>query len=81
MGFPRQEYWSGLAFSFPGDPPDPGTEATSPAWQVNPLPVSHLDKFRFTLNLNYVFSSMIVKCRALKNSKKSCLNRKMPICT
>ena len=25
MGFPRQEYWSGLPFGSPGDLPDPGT--------------------------------------------------------
>ena len=31
MGFPRQEYWSGLPFSFPGYLPDPGIEPTSPA--------------------------------------------------
>ena len=31
MGFLRQEYWSGLPFSPPGDLPDPGIEATSPA--------------------------------------------------
>ena len=30
MGFPRQEYWSGLPFPSPGDLPDPGTEPTSP---------------------------------------------------
>ena len=24
MGFPSQEYWSGLSFPPPGDPPDPG---------------------------------------------------------
>ena len=24
MGFPRQEYWSGLPFPSPGDVPDPG---------------------------------------------------------
>ena len=29
MGFPRQEYWSGLPFSPPGDLPDPGTEPMS----------------------------------------------------
>ena len=29
MGFPRQEYWSGLPFPPPGDLPDPGTEHTS----------------------------------------------------
>ena len=31
MGFPRQEYWSGLPFSSSGDPPDPGIEPVSPA--------------------------------------------------
>ena len=31
MGFPRQEYWSGLLFPSPGDLPDPGTEPVSPA--------------------------------------------------
>ena len=41
MGFPRQEYWSGLPFPSPGDPPDPGTEPTSPALQVDSLPLSH----------------------------------------
>ena len=31
MGFPRQEYWSGLPFPSPGDLPDPRTEPASPA--------------------------------------------------
>ena len=31
MGFPRQEYWSGLPFPIPGDLPDPRSEPTSPA--------------------------------------------------
>ena len=31
MGFPRQEYWSGLPFSSPGDLPDSGIEPTVPA--------------------------------------------------
>ena len=29
MGFPRQEYWSGLPSLPPGDLPDPGIEPTS----------------------------------------------------
>ena len=29
--FSRQEYWSGLPFSSPGDLPDPGVEPVSPA--------------------------------------------------
>ena len=31
MGFPRQEYWSGLPLPSSGDLPDPGIEPTSPA--------------------------------------------------
>ena len=31
VGFPRQEYWSGLQFPFPGDLPEPGIEPTFPA--------------------------------------------------
>ena len=27
MGFPRQEYWSGLPFTSPGDLPNPGIKA------------------------------------------------------
>ena len=30
MGFSRQEYWSGLPFSPPGDLPNPGVELMSP---------------------------------------------------
>ena len=29
MGFSRQEYWSGMPFSSPGDLPDPGIESVS----------------------------------------------------
>ena len=32
MGFPRQEYWSGLPFPSPGDLPSPGIEPTSPVF-------------------------------------------------
>ena len=35
MGFSRQEYWSGLLFPSPGDPPDPGIEPRSPALQAD----------------------------------------------
>ena len=31
MGFPRQEYWSGLPFPSPGDLPDLGIKPTFPA--------------------------------------------------
>ena len=37
MGFVRQEYWSGLPFPSPGDPPDPGIKPRSPALQADSL--------------------------------------------
>ena len=42
-GIPRQEYWTGLPFSPPGNLPDPGLEPASPrspALQVHSLPPS-----------------------------------------
>ena len=44
MGFSRQEYWSGLPCTSPGDLPDPGIEAVAPAapaLQVDSLLLSH----------------------------------------
>ena len=38
VGFPRQEYWSGLPFPSPGDLPHPGIEPGSLALQVDSLP-------------------------------------------
>ena len=45
MGFPRQEYWSGLPFPPPGNLPDPGIKLSSPALRV--------DSFFFFLILFY----------------------------
>ena len=33
----RQEYWSGLPFPSPGDPPDPGIESGSPTLEADAL--------------------------------------------
>ena len=38
VGFPRQEYWSGLPFSSPGDFSYPGIEPRSPVLQADSLP-------------------------------------------
>uniref|UniRef100_A0A8C0AEA9 Porimin n=1 Tax=Bos mutus grunniens TaxID=30521 RepID=A0A8C0AEA9_BOSMU len=38
MEFSRQESWSGLPFSFPGDIPEPGIEPGSPALRADALP-------------------------------------------
>ena len=37
MGIPRQEYWRGLPFPYPGDLTDPGVETRSPALQADSL--------------------------------------------
>ena len=37
MGFPRQAYWSGLAFPSSGDLPNPGIKPASPALQADSL--------------------------------------------
>ena len=38
MGFPRQEYWSGLPFPPPGDLPDPGIKPEPPVLWAESLP-------------------------------------------
>ena len=48
MGFSRQEYWSGLPFPPSGDLLNPGIELTSPSspiFQMDSLPLSHLVPF------------------------------------
>ena len=42
LGFPRQEYQSGLPFPSPADLPDPRMEPTSPALAGGFSPLSHL---------------------------------------
>ena len=39
VGFPTQEYWSGLPFPSPGDLPKPRIEPVH--WQADSLPLSH----------------------------------------
>ena len=66
MGFSRQEHWSGLPFPSPGDLPDPGIKARSPALQVDSLLLSHLGSLRETLHqafsiLKFPISTTIVR--------------------
>ena len=53
MGFSRQEYWSGLPFPSPGNPPKPGIEPRSTALQADSLlsepPAVSLSKNNFYL--------------------------------
>ena len=56
MGFPRQEYWSGLPFLSPGDLPNPGIEPESPAFQADSLPYEPQVKPLIPLVALYSFS-------------------------
>ena len=40
--FYRQKRWHGLPFLSPGDLPDPRIKPTSPALQIDSLPLGHL---------------------------------------
>ena len=41
MGFPKQEYWSGLPFPYPDYFPNPGIKPTSHALEQILYPLSH----------------------------------------
>ena len=41
MGFPRQEYWSGLPYPSPGNLPNPGIKPISPGLHEDSLLLSH----------------------------------------
>ena len=64
MGFPRQEYWSGLPFPLPGDLPDPGIEPAFPTLAGRLLTtepsVKHSPKLT-ALALSEVFSPFPVR--------------------
>ena len=67
MGFPRQEYWSGLSFPSPGDHPNPGNEQASLALQGDSLPLERLGVFPknqpltlWVFSLAHLFSSSLL---------------------
>ena len=60
VGFSRQEYWSGLPFSSPGDLSDPGTEPRSPALQADALTSEPPGKPR-TMQRNIIYSEINIK--------------------
>ena len=50
MGFPRQEYWSGMLFLPPGDLSDPRIKPTPPmclTLQVGSFPLNHWERLFF----------------------------------
>ena len=61
MGFPRQDYCSGLPFPSPGDLPDPGIKPVSLAFQADTSLPSHQVSPEMTLQGNSVqFSHSVV---------------------
>ena len=69
MEFSRPEYWSGQPFPSPGDLPNPGIKAKSPALQADSLPAEQqrspelkgeIDKFTIVIgNLNTPVSTTV----------------------
>ena len=51
MEFSRQEYWSGLPFSSPGDLPDSGIKPKSPALQPHSLMSEPPGKLSYALTI------------------------------
>ena len=62
MGFSRQEYWSGLPFSSPGDLPDPGIKLRSPASQADSLLTESPGKPQ---NILIIYSKLNIVCNLL----------------
>ena len=55
MGFPRQEYWSGLTFPPPRDLPDTGIKLMPPAFPALAgrfLPLTHLGGSHIGISIN-----------------------------
>ena len=72
MGFPRQEYCSGLPFPSPGDLPNPGIKPTSPALAGRYFTISHQGSPKDTDSVQ--FSSVTQSCLTLCNP----MNRSTP---
>ena len=53
MEFSRQEYWSGLPLSSPGDLPDPGIKPGSPGLEADALPCEPPAKSSILINSNH----------------------------
>jgi len=60
MGFPRQEYWSGLPSPPPGDLPDLGIQPASPALQVDSLPLRHQEILVPLATPNFSFFKLLL---------------------
>ena len=76
MGFPRQEYWSGLLFPTPRDLPNPGIELKSPVWtgrfsttEPSRKPFDSMDSIKQTLAMCLLLNTLFLN--TLSNSYSS----------
>ena len=60
MGFPRQEYWSGLPFPSPGDLPDPRIEPGFPSLEADALTSEPPRKPHQLYSVNYIGIQLIL---------------------
>ena len=67
MGFPRQEYRSGLPFPSPRDLSEPGMEPGSPALQADSLPLSHQGSPSLSF-ITFLFQSVNPTATLVKNN-------------
>ena len=63
MGFPRQEYCSGLPCPSPGDLPHRGIKPVPPALQADSLPLGHLGSLSETQTCKHKLNSLHIKAR------------------
>ena len=70
MGFPRQEYWSGLPFLSPGDLPDPGIEPGSLALQTDSLPTEIPKEAPRIIQRTYKFNYLMKQYWLVRTAKE-----------
>ena len=79
MEFSRQEYWSSLPSSSPGDLPDPGTEPGSPALQADSLPSEPPGKLIYTYYCANLVAQMVKNPPSMKETQVKSLGQEDPL--
>ena len=75
MGFPRQEYWSGLPCPSPGYLPDPAIKPGSPALQADSLPSEPPGKPAMSPGSHLIWHSFPASLRPSRPLKFSSLSK------
>ena len=70
----REEYWSGLSFSSPGDLPDPEIKPTSPAFQADSLPLGYTHTHTHTHFCCSVAQSCPMLCDPMDSAHQASLS-------